>query len=60
MYIYYTSKTILKTQGTIHPSTTNFLIIYLAKQVLHFKKLIAEEKNNQAKNHTKRRKSLNE
>ena len=25
--IYYTSKTILKTQGTIHPSTTNFLII---------------------------------
>ena len=53
------SKTILKIQATIHPSKTNFLGIFSYKQVLNFKKLNAEEKNPQTKNHTKRRKSVN-
>ena len=43
----------------IHPSKTNFLGIFSYKQVLNFKKLNAEEKNPQTKNHTKRRKSVN-
>ena len=33
--------------------------IFSCKQVLNFKKLNAEEKNPQTKNHTKRRKSVN-
>ena len=54
-YLICYSKTILKIQATIHPSKTNFLGIFSYKQVLNFKKLNAEEKNPQTKNHTKRR-----
>ena len=43
----------------MHSSKTNFLGIFSYKQVLNFKKLNAEEKNPQTKNHTKRRKSVN-
>ena len=42
----------------IHPNKASFLEILSNKQVLNFKKLIAEEKNLQTKNHTKRRKSV--
>ena len=58
-YLICYSKTVLKIQATIHPSKTNFLGIFSYKQVLNFKKLNAEEKNPQTKNHTKRRKSVN-
>ena len=44
----------------MHPSKTNFLGIFsYNKQNLNFKKLNAEEKYPQIKNHTKRRKSVN-
>ena len=58
-YLICYSKTILKIQATIYPSKTNFLGIFSYKQVLNFKKLNAEEKNPQTKNHTKIRKSVN-
>ena len=50
---------ILKIQATIHPTKTNFLGIFSCKQVLNFKKVNAEEKNPETKNHTKIRKSVN-
>ena len=34
--------------------------VFTAKQALHFKKMIAEERNPQTKNHTKGRNSLKE